>query len=299
MSKLLPLPEGEVQALPLRKTLRLPKDLKKRSRIRVASYNVYNLFGEGADTPKPEEELEALGEMILGLDADLISFAEVDGIDTLKELFQTRVNPKLKENDKYDAYLCIPANDRRGINVALATRLSVRGKMSFSDREFERDGKAIKFSRDLLGAMIQATPNPAHSFLYFAGHLKSKIGGDSAEEKRRLEATEVINILSESTFGGPFLSQPLLLAGDLNDDPDSPVIDVLKGGPLADLFESVKPNTTYPTELPKRKRPPTRLDYLFASDAMKAKMTDLTIHREEPADQASDHYPISAVMQLL
>src|SRR5438128_2066726 len=167
MSKLLPRPEAEVQAMPLRTSLRLPKDLKKRTRIRVASYNVYNLFGEGAEKPKAEEELEALAEMIRQLDADVISFAEVDGIETLKELFQKRVNPSLDENDKYDAYICIPANDRRGINVAFATRLSVRGKMSFSDRQFEREGNAIKFSRDLLGVMIQATPEQAHSFLYF------------------------------------------------------------------------------------------------------------------------------------
>jgi endonuclease/exonuclease/phosphatase family metal-dependent hydrolase len=293
------LPESEVESVRLRTDYRLPSQLIQRSRIRVASYNVYNLFGPETDRPKPDEELDALAEMIRRIDADVISFAEVDSLETLQHLFRERVNKRIdNENDTYDTFICVPANDRRGINVAFATRLSVRGKMSFSDREFERDGKAIKFSRDLLGVMIQATPDQKDSFLYFVGHLKSKIGGDSAEEKRRLEATEVIDILNQTSFGGPYIAQPLLVAGDLNDDPDSEVIDVLRNGKLDDLFETLQPNTTYPTKLPKRKYPATRLDYLFANEVMKPRMSGMKIHRDAAADRASDHYPISAVMAL-
>ena len=77
-----------------------------------------------------------MGESILKLNADIISFAEVEDVETLKSLFRSRVNKELEGDDNYDAFICVPANDPRGINVAMATRLSVRGKMSFSDREF-------------------------------------------------------------------------------------------------------------------------------------------------------------------
>ncbi|MGB8639192.1 MAG: endonuclease/exonuclease/phosphatase family protein, partial [Pseudolabrys sp.] len=178
---------------------------------------------------------------------------------------------------------------------------SVRGKMSFSDREFgSMEERATRFSRDLLGVKIQATPDADSSFLYFAGHLKSKIGGERAEEKRRIEAGEVINILTEPTFGNqPFMDQKLLFAGDMNDDPDSAVIDVLKGGGLDDLFAEVTPNDTFPTTLSKQRYPSTRLDYLFASAAMKPRVSRLQIRRDEPADEASDHYPISAAVRVV
>jgi len=293
------LADNDVQAERLTDVLRLPKDLKKRTRIRVASYNVYNLFGEDAEHPKPTEQLAALADVILALDADVISFAEVGSLATLKELFQSRINPKLEGADKYDAYICIPANDRRGINVALATRLSVRGKMSFSDREFEKNGKTIKFSRDLLGVLIQATPDPEHTFMYFVGHLKSKIGGDDAEQKRRAEAGEVIDIFTGPTFGAAFITQPLLFAGDFNADPDTKPIDILKKGTLTDLFEDVQPNYTYPTALSKGHYDQTRLDYMFASPSMKDRMQKLDIYRKDPTDEASDHYPISAEMRLV
>ena len=66
-----------VQVHQLRDVLRRPAELPRRAEITVASYNVYNLFGESAERPKPEEQLGALGEMILKLNADIISFSEV------------------------------------------------------------------------------------------------------------------------------------------------------------------------------------------------------------------------------
>jgi endonuclease/exonuclease/phosphatase family metal-dependent hydrolase len=301
MASLFRLEQDLVQVQQLRDVLRRPAELPRRAEITVASYNVYNLFGESAERPKPEEQLDALGEMILKLDADMISFAEVENVEALKSLFRSRVNKELEGDDKYDTFICVPANDPRGINVAMATRLSVRGKMSFSDREFgPMEERATRFSRDLLGVKIQATPDADASFLYFAGHLKSKIGGESAESKRRMEASEVISILTEPTFGDqPFMGQRLLFAGDMNDDPDSAVIDVLKDGGLDDLFAAVTPNDTYPTNLPKRRYPSTRLDYLFASAAMKPRVSRLQIRRDEPADAASDHYPISAAVRVV
>ena len=144
-----------IQVHQLRDVLRRPAELPRRAEITVASYNVYNLFGESAERPKPEEQLDALGEMILKLNADIISFAEVEDVETLKSLFRSRVNNELEGDDKYDAFICVPANDPRGINVAMATRLSVRGKMSFSDREFgSMEERATRFSRDLLGVKI-------------------------------------------------------------------------------------------------------------------------------------------------
>jgi endonuclease/exonuclease/phosphatase family metal-dependent hydrolase len=285
--------------------LRTPGELRDTDRITIAHYNVYNLFGRYADKPKPLAQREALAQVILALRPDVITFAEVEAEGVLKGFFSGLVNSQLpEEQDKYDAFVCIPANDRRGINVAIVTRLSVQGAMTFHDRDIAREGDtSIKFSRDLLGVEIQMTPNPAHKYLHFASHLKSQIGGAPSADKRGLEAAEIVKILSEPTFGqNPFMSQPCILAGDFNDVPTSKAIGLVSAGGLIDAFGEVEPNDTYPTNInsgKSRKRyPPQRLDYMFATPSMAPRLSDLAIYREEPTDEASDHYPMTAVMSV-
>jgi endonuclease/exonuclease/phosphatase family metal-dependent hydrolase len=291
----------------LLEVLRRPHELRDVGSIVIASYNAYNLFDDESDRPTPRAQMKALAEVILDLNPDVIAFAEVQNERVIRTLFRSFVNPELDPRDKYDGFVCLAGNDRRGINVALVTRLSVRGTMTFHDREFDRsDGRTpVKFSRDLLGVKIQITPNPAHSYLHFAAHLKSKIFGERAEKKRGMEASEIVNILTEATFAPtPFISQDVIVTGDMNDDPDTRVIDLLKAdGRLSDTLADVDPNYTYPTRINAdkpghRSYPPTRLDYLFASPTMAPRLSELTIHRTDAANRASDHYPISAVMRV-
>jgi endonuclease/exonuclease/phosphatase family metal-dependent hydrolase len=220
----------------------------------------------------------------------------------LGDLFRTRVNRKLRSGgeDAFDAFVCVPARDPRGINVALATRLAVRGTMTFHDYEFGSGPRPDRFSRDLLGVEVFVTPT--YSFLFFVAHLKSKIGGERATMKREIEATEIRELFEQPVFGGrPYIEQDLILAGDMNDDPDTSVIEILRGGednpPLDDLLRDLAPNHTFPTHTRYAK---TRLDYLFASPTM-ARSIDRNsrkIHREEPAALASDHFPATVTVRV-
>lgn len=291
----------------LRDTLRTPSQLIPVDTIRIASYNVRNLFGPTAKDPTTAAQSAALGQVIARIGADVFVFAEVENVAAIKSVFQKHVNPKLDSADRYDAFVCIGGNDRRGINVALVTRLSVRGATTFRDREFDGTvsptstrGKAAKFSRDLLGVHIQPTPDARTSFLYFAAHLKSKIGGPVADRKRQLEAEEIVDIFTRPPFGcDPFIDQRMLLSGDFNAEADGSEIATLKKSRLVDVFEKVADNHTYPTRLPKRKYPSTRLDYLFASAALAPKISDCCVDRRSPADEASDHYPIAATLRVI
>ena len=209
-----------------------PEELPRVQEFRVASYNAWNLFGEAHDVyssrpsdPASDEQLDALAKMILNLHADAIAFQEVQNEKVLASLFRERVNPKIKDAPyRFTTFVCIPARDPRGINVALTTRLAVRGSVTFHDREFgPSDDNAVRFSRDLLGVELFATPE--YRFLMFVAHLKSKMGGDEATGKRRLEATEIRTILQDPQMGGnPYIDQDLVLCGDMNDDPDSDVV---------------------------------------------------------------------------
>jgi endonuclease/exonuclease/phosphatase family metal-dependent hydrolase len=276
--------------------------------FRLAAYNVYNLFGGDPDVysrrpnaPAPEEQLDALGEMILDLDADVIAFEEVQNEKVLSDLFRSRVNPTLKRKRQrpFESFVLVPARDPRGINVALATRLAVNGTMTFHDREFGPESeRAMRFSRDLLGVELYATTT--YRFLFFVAHLKSKIGGEVAEAKRGLEADEIRTILDEPVFGSQnaFIEQDMILAGDMNDDPGTRVIQILEGAAgktrLRDVFAPVEPNFTFPTHDRYAK---TRLDFVFTSPTIR--VDSPVIHRDNPAAAAaSDHYPISVTVTV-
>jgi endonuclease/exonuclease/phosphatase family metal-dependent hydrolase len=288
--------------------LKRPAELKYVSEFRIGTYNVHNLFGDredvhsaNPDPPSTPEHLHALGKMIVDLDADVIAFQEVQNEKILGKLFRTYVNPTLRKRgeDTFTTFVCVPARDPRGINVALATRLAVRGTLTFHDYEFgSLDDKAVRFSRDLLA--VETFVTPKYRFLFFVAHLKSKLGGDPADEKRAIEASEIRELLEQPVFGGaPYIQQDLVLAGDMNDDPESTVIEILRGDPrnhgLCDLLEKTEPRFTYPTHT---RRPKTQLDFMFASPSMVSRVTEVKIHREEPAAVASDHYPASATIQL-
>src|SRR3990172_7904875 len=144
--------------------LKRPEELSYVENFRIATYNVYNLFGEDPDVhavrpgePAPKEQQMALGAMIRDLDADAIAFQEVQNEKVLSSLLRRYVNPALSRRgeEPFSTFVCIPARDPRGINVALATRLAVRGTISFHDYEFGPIKESpTRFSRDLLGVEV-------------------------------------------------------------------------------------------------------------------------------------------------
>jgi len=288
----------------LGEVLARPEELPEVSSFRIASYNLHNLFGAAPDVhssrpspPASAEQLNALAKMIVDLGADAIAFQEVQNELVLSDLFRKKINPKLEKPKRFTTFICNPSHDPRGINVALTTRFAVNGTMNFKEREFgDLDEKAKKFSRDLLGVDMYATPS--YRFMFFVAHLKSKLGGETSAYKRSLEAEEIRTILDTPTFGGqPFILQDIVVAGDMNDDPDTETIKILRGeepSVLRDLLADVDPNHTYPTHTRYKK---TRLDYIFASPTIQ--ITHVEIHRENPAaSEASDHYPISATVDV-
>jgi len=296
---------------PLGESLRRREELEFVREVRIATYNVFKLFGERPDvySPQPhdptsEKQLAALGEMILALDADAIAFQEVQNRRILKDLFQQHVNRALKKKgeEPFSSFVCHPAYDIHGINVALATRLAVRTTLSFTEYEFgPLDDHAFRFSRDLLGVELFATPE--YRFGFFVAHLKSKLGGERSEDKRVLEAREIRKQLVEPSFGGAaYISQDMVLAGDMNDDPQAEAIAILQGGEpasaLTDLLATVQPNYTWPTH---HKRPKTRLDFILASPSLTAHVdrSSCKIYQQEPAAaDASDHYPASVTIEV-
>lgn len=304
--------QNKARIEPLTEVLARPGELPEVETFRIAAYNLYNLFGEDADVysqrpnpPTPDDQLDALGEMIRNVEADAIAFEEVQNEKVLANLIRTRVNPRIRDRAyRFNSFVVVPSRDPRGINVALATRLAVNGSLTFHDREFgDLDERAKRFSRDLLGVDLYATPH--YRFLFFVAHLKSKMGGAPSQTKREIETAEIRTIIEKPQFGAgqPYIEQDMVVCGDMNEDPGQEPIEILKGKdgatPLRDVLENGGP--TYPTHTRYRK---TRLDYIFASPTIT--IEDAKVHRDdidpnvdlEVARKASDHFPISAVVRV-
>ena len=86
---------------PLTEVLVRRGELPDVQTFRIAAYNVYNLFGADPDVhsgrpnpPTPEDQLDALGEMIRNLDADAIAFEEVQNEKVLANLLRTTGQPE-------------------------------------------------------------------------------------------------------------------------------------------------------------------------------------------------------------
>src|SRR6516165_5030872 len=90
---------GRVPIENLEKTLTRRNELRVVPSFRIAAFNLYNLFGKAKDVnsrqpgpPVTKNRLEALGKMILDLDADAIAFEEVQNEKILSVLFRKAVN---------------------------------------------------------------------------------------------------------------------------------------------------------------------------------------------------------------
>lgn len=291
--------EGEAHVESLTRTLVKPEELLERNSFRVASYNLHNLFGKAdyRNKPAPPEQIKALVNVIAELDADVLAFQEVGDRALLVDILR-RVNRRLEGAHPYTVALT-PSHDPRGINVAVATRFSERGRFTFQDREYGGEADTMKFSRDLFGVQIAATPS--FTFLLFVTHLKSKLARSEeesarAERKRGMEAAEIRAILEDRQLN--YINNPLLLAGDMNDDPGTEAIKTLCGRgrkALKDVLAAASPDDyTYPTH---RRRKRTRLDYIFASRSIE--IEGYEINRDNPlAKVASDHYPIAVTVKV-
>ncbi len=268
--------------------------------VKIATFNVLNLF-DNFDDPytdsesypgKRSSEVENLAKVIRQVDADVIALQEVENRGGLEDFFAKHL-----ADMGYCDIVLIEGNNRRGIDVALVSRLPVGEVTSHRHVDFKSaDGRDMRFQRDLLQVRIE--PQGYTPFDVFVVHLKSKHGG--AEKSRPIRIGEALaarrkmdRLLTEDPQAA------FVICGDFNDTLDSEPIKRLLGSGDTKL-------KTFVGDLAEDKRITfnrsylSMIDFILASPAMAQmyvpKSYDVILGTVETS--GSDHNPVLARFKL-
>lgn len=246
------------------------------------------------------EALENTAKVIAEVNADILLTVEVEDRLTL-DRFNRQVLAGQMDGKRYPFNLLIDGNDIRGIDVGLLSRHPITSIRShIFDKRNPQDEFGI-FSRDCPEFEIDVGGKP----LWLLGnHFKSKRGGSGAD-KRKHQGERVAQIYEDALER----SDRVVVAGDLNDTPDSEAVKFLRDAGLRDAM------THDAYEGPKgthgRCTADEKIDYVMFSPELFAKVTNVRVETRGiaestvtfesvhgPQDQASDHAALFADLNL-
>jgi endonuclease/exonuclease/phosphatase family metal-dependent hydrolase len=224
------------------------------------------------------------------VNADIICLMEVESRVELQKFHDQLLLPlflKPASHEGYKYILLIDGNDDRGIDVAVMSRFPILWLKSHIHERTDYLGNSVPtFSRDCLEVRVDI-PGTKHLQLLI-NHLKSQASGSAADPqsdlRRKGQAQRVAELADQYNLNKDYL----IIAGDLNDTPDSTAI-----APLATKTGLHNVNL----ELPEAERgtftfrgKEEQLDYLLISNALKAVTKQVNIERRGAFSTKRPHY---------
>lgn len=238
------------------------------------------------------------------VDADIVCTVEVDNRIALKH-FNELIYKTFQK--KFKHAMLIDGNDERGIDIGLLSKHQITSICSHVDDEYKgADNRNYKiFSRDCAEYTVRV--NGQYKVHILCNHFKSKGYGSqaSSNEKRKKQAERVAELLGNYNLDEEFV----VVAGDLNDTPDSAVLQSLVTYPkLKDVLsweQFTGSRATYHTGK-------QQIDYVLVSEALFRKIEAVGIERRgihkrgnitfpevtSKVTQASDHACVWASFNL-
>ncbi|TVQ61193.1 MAG: hypothetical protein EA379_06750 [Phycisphaerales bacterium] len=297
--------------------------------IRVATYNVLNLFDDRDDpslrgrfddagAAKPHEEKVALAEAIRRVDADVIALQEVESYDALIEFREHYI-----ADMGYDYVVSIDVRDDRGIENSVLSRFpityaSVRLHLPlegvhpelYGDQPNWYAGEPIVFKRTPLRVDVEVPAGhegaaEPYALTLFVVHHKAGFHGAYWRER---EAEWLANHVREMTIADP--SHRIAVVGDFNAQPHQQTVFSYTEAGLRDVFlarDSDDPALA--THESGRV-----IDMILVNDALRADVLHESAFvlgtplREEGADwrttpkppgYASDHLPVAVDITII
>jgi len=279
------------------------------TKIRIATYNVHNLF-DGHDDPFTRDEerngtvmrtsasdLRALCSVIRDeIQADVLALQEVEHRELLRKVVRESL-PGLA----YQHVVLVEGNDNgrdgRGIDVALLSRFPVGKVTSFQHLAFhDAMGLPRRFARDAL--RVEVFPKRGFKLVLYVLHLKSRHGGTHSRLWRNAEARQV-RALAEAEWSP---DANIAVLGDFNDDLASETLKALcaSEGPRLLTPVAAKDPSGSDTTCRSGGYPPIRFDYILLSPTLAQRQLPGTarIIDTPPARQASDHRAVIVDLRL-
>lgn len=270
-------------------------------KIRFADYNVLNLFDAEDDsyhadeaTPtKPRAELEALANSIRSLNADVIALEEVENRGYLERYLEVF----LKDMGYQDVVL-FEGNDRRGIDVALVSRIPIGSVESNRHATFPGpNGRPIRFARDVIEVTVEPANSP--SFEVWVVHLQSNSQGrEYAEPIRVAEARQIRRMLDEEFARDP--QARIVLTGDFNDTWDSETMKTIVGEGSTSMWSAASDHQGELPDTYNQGRYQSMIDFVLCSPAMAKQYVpgSFRVVAGSPESSGSDHNPVAVEFSL-
>jgi endonuclease/exonuclease/phosphatase family metal-dependent hydrolase len=231
----------------------------------IATYNVMNLLEPKDDAARAILPLKiaALARALVECDADVVALQEIGNTALVRAVLAAMPRGL---GDRYGEPV-MGTTDGRGIGCAIASRLPVLDARvhtadalafpAFAAGDPPPFGSRIPLRRGVVHVVVGVPGSESGPVHVFAAHFKSRIGvplrnaaGDelpATTARARAEATlrsfvwraaealYVRGLVDDALSGAP--SAGAVVAGDLNDLADSPVLDALRGGGAGELFD--------------------------------------------------------------
>jgi endonuclease/exonuclease/phosphatase family metal-dependent hydrolase len=190
--------------------------------LSVVNWNLQNFVNHLIDDPEATQEQidsgwathrQNVGAVLRSLDADLLVLQEVEHQGVLDELNQ------LELDGRYQQVHVIDANDPRGIDVGVMSKVALDKLVTHKDDSFTLEGTTspgYRYARDCLEVHLVHNGRP---IVLLGVHYRSKNAPDDPD-KRLAEAQRTRAIADAITQGAP--ATALLILGDFNDVPGSP-----------------------------------------------------------------------------
>ncbi|MFK7913491.1 MAG: endonuclease/exonuclease/phosphatase family protein [Pseudomonadales bacterium] len=284
--------------------------------LRIATYNVQNLFAEGdVGYTKSMVACKAVARVLDLMAADVVALQEVGSLEALEAL-----NALLRTPYAHIGWQ--PGNSTRGIHLAYLSRLPLalqshallplldtQGQLlmdhALAPAEPTTAPEPLLLQRDLLRATLLNNHGVALGLDLFNVHLKSKTNQTwrllASDDIRAAEARAVAAALQALETGSE--SGGRILLGDFNDLLSADALTPLRALQWQDavLFDRAQQGATGRapgTYWPRRR---LRIDHVLLNPGALGGLVpgSAVTHASTLAQRGSDHYPISVDLEVL
>ncbi len=266
----------------------------------VATYNVRNWLAMTRwgrpDQPKPHGEKMAVVRYLAAIRPDVLALQEVGSNRDFAEIVSRLRNEGLVYPDGE----WIQGVDTNR-HVAILSRYPIISRNSRINTSYTIGTHTIGMSRGLLDVTIQV--NADYQFRALVAHLKSKRPvPDINQATMRLEEARILRRHAE-TLLRQNSRHNLLVMGDLNDDPESEALAMIRGHepPRLHRLEAFDRNGLSFTHFWTGRNQYSQIDYLLVNEAMQAELVadSAAIADAEGWEKASDHRAVYARFHAL